>query len=86
MKINKIIELLNMIANGEAPQRILYDHYIWSWTGDDYVTILKDEKEQFLITGMYYTYFTEFLNDEVEIIEEHNKATQEPKKIEKNRK
>ena len=67
-----IYELLELIKDGKAPNRILYDHYIWSWTGDDYHTILKTEKEQFLITGMYYTWVSEFLNDKVEIIEEDN--------------
>ena len=68
-----IYELLGLIKDGKAPNRILYDHYIWSWTGDDYHTILKTEKEQFLITGMYYTWVSKFLNDKVEIIEEDNK-------------
>lgn len=67
-----IYELLELVKDGKAPNRILYDHYIWSWTGDDYHTILKPEKEQFLITGMYYTWLSEFLNDKVEIIEEDN--------------
>lgn len=67
-----IYELLELIKDGKAPNKILYDHYIWSWTGDDYHTILKTEKEQFLITGMYYTWLSEFLNDKVEIIEEDN--------------
>ena len=68
-----IYELLELIKDDKAPNRILYDHYIWNWTGDDYHTILKTEKEQFLITGMYYTWLSEFLNDNVEIIEEDNK-------------
>lgn len=68
-----IYELLELIKDDKAPNRILYDHYIWNWTGDDYHTILKTEKEQFLITGMYYTWLSEFLNDKVEIIEEDNK-------------
>ena len=68
-----IYELLGLIKDGQAPERIVYDNYIWDWTGDDYCTILKTEKEQFLITGMYYTWLSEFLNDKVEIIEEDNK-------------
>ena len=68
----KVIDLFNKIANGGMPNRILYDHYIWSWTGDDYRTEI-DGKEQFLITGMYYTWFTKFVNEEVEIIEEDKK-------------
>lgn len=63
-----IYELLELIKDGKAPERIVYDNYIWDWTGDDYHTILKTEKEQFLITGMYYTWLSEFLNDKVEII------------------
>lgn len=70
MKKITIYELLGMIKDGNAPKRILYDNYIWSWTGDDYQTILKDKKEQFLITGMYYTWLTDFLNYPVEILEE----------------
>ena len=65
----KIIDLLNKIANEEIPNRILFNHYIWFWTGDDYKTEIGG-KEQFLITGMNYTWFTEFINDEVEILEE----------------
>lgn len=76
-KEKTIYELLGLIKDGQAPNRILYDHYIWSWTGDDYHTILKTEKEQFLITGMYYTWVSEFLNDKVEIIEEDNKTEYE---------
>ena len=68
-----IYELLGLIKDDKAPNRILYDHYIWNWTGDDYHTILKTEKEQFLITGMYYIWLSEFLNDKVKIIEEDNK-------------
>lgn len=68
-----IYELLGLIKDGQAPKKIVYDNYIWSWTGDDYCTILKTEKEQFLITGMYYTWLSEFLNNKVKIIEEDNK-------------
>lgn len=64
-----IYELLGLIKDGQAPERIVYDNYIWSWTGDDYRTILKTEKDQFLITGMYYTWLSEFLDDTVEIID-----------------
>ena len=69
MKIS-IYELLGLIKDGKAPSKIIYDNYIWNWTNDDYVTETNVSKEQFLITGMYYTWLTGFLNDEVEIIEE----------------
>lgn len=72
-----IYELLGLIKDGQAPERIVYDNYIWSWTGDDYRTILKTEKEQFLITGMYYTWLSEFLDDTVEIID-NNKIEKLP--------
>lgn len=68
-----IYELLELIKDDKAPKKIVYDNYIWRWTGDDYHTILKTEKEQFLITGMYYIWLSEFLNAKVEIIEEDNK-------------
>ena len=64
-----IYELLGLVKDGQAPQRILYDSNIWIWTGDDYYARLKDKKEQFLITGMYYTWVTEFLNSEIEILD-----------------
>lgn len=79
-----IYELLELIKDDKAPKKIVYDNYIWRWTGDDYHTILKTEKEQFLITGMYYTWLSEFLNDKVEIIEEDNKIEKLDIKQEKN--
>ena len=72
-----IYELLGLIKDEQAPERIVYDNYIWSWTGDDYRTILKTEKDQFLITGMYYTWLSEFLDDTVEIID-NNKIEKLP--------
>ena len=77
MKIT-VYELLGLIKDDKAPNKIIYDNYIWNWTNDDYVTETNVNKEQFLITGMYYTWLTGFLNDEVEIIEE-----KENNKIEK---
>ena len=71
MKIT-IYELLGLIKDGKAPKKIKYQNYKWVWTGDDYKTI-KGVKECFLITGQEYTWVTEFLNDEVEIIEEKPK-------------
>lgn len=77
MKIT-VYELLGLIKDGKAPNKIIYDNYIWNWTGDDYVAETNVSKEQFLITGMYYTWLTGFLREEVEIIEE-----KENNKIEK---
>ena len=68
MKIT-IYELLGLIKEGKAPNKIKYQYFYWSWTGDDYKTV-KDDRECFLITGQEYVWVTEFLNDEVEIIKE----------------
>ena len=72
-----IYELVGKIKNGQAPERILYDSYIWTWTGDDYCTKIEDKKEQFLITGMYYTWLTEFLNSKVEILDNEDEDIEE---------
>ena len=70
MKIT-IYELLGLIKDGKAPYKIKYQDYKWIWTSDDYKTI-KGVKECFLITGQEYTWVTEFLNDEVEILDEED--------------
>ncbi len=62
----KVIDLLNKIANGEAPKKIKYnntDYYLY----DNY-SYLRNDKSRFFDT----IYFKE-LNDEVEIIEEDKK-------------
>lgn len=76
----KVIDLLNKIANGEdVPEKIKYENYIY-W----YVKNLKDyynaqvEYRSYLISYKYHN--TDFLNDEVEIIEDTPK---EDKKMEK---
>lgn len=58
-----IIELLNKMANGEVPKKILYDDMIWRFDdGDNYYwsdgRLLDD-----------YCDITKILNDEVEILE-----------------
>ena len=68
-----LYELLGLVKDGQAPKKIKYDDYIWSWAGDDYCTVLKDDTEQYLITGMYYTWLTEFLSCEVEILNDEEK-------------
>lgn len=66
----RVIDLLNKIANGEeVPEKIKYENYIY-W----YNKNLKDyenaqvEFTSYLISCRYHT--TDFLNDEVEIIED----------------
>lgn len=66
----KVIDLLNKIANGEAPENIRYkenEYYLF-----DSKSYLTNDKSRFFDT----IYFKE-LNDEIEIVEE------KPKKIEK---
>lgn len=74
MKI-KIIDLLVKIANGEqVPEKIKYNNKIW-----EYYVYANDYKEEdiWLFEELFeYRRTIEFINDEVEIIEE-------PKKIEK---
>ena len=68
MKI-KIIDLLIKIAKEEAPKKIMYDSDIWKFDDDkqDY----SDEAKYLFADYMSdFAYKPEFLNDEVEIIEE----------------
>ena len=62
----KVIDLLNKIANGEAPKNIKYnntDYYLF-----DSKSYIRTDKSRFFVS----IYFKE-LNDEVEIIEEDKK-------------
>lgn len=73
--IIKIIDLLCLISNGEeVPKKIKYEDDIWVWTGDDY---RKDISDTFLFTTQHYIWFTDFINNEVEILddEEDNLTT-----------
>ncbi len=75
----KVIDLLTKMANGEVPEKIKYESYIY-WYDKD----LKDYKNaqveyrSYLINCKYHN--TDFLNDEVEVIEDTPK---EDNKIEK---
>ena len=87
MKTIKVIDLLNKIANGEeVPKKIKYENRI---------LYLDDEGNEYEPTFNYYDkdgenalfegWIGQYLNDEVEIIEEHNEEPQEhkiPEKIE----
>lgn len=74
MKI-KIIDLLVKIANGEqVPEKIKYNNKIWEY--DAYSNDYKGEDIWLFEELFEYRRTIEFINDEVEIIEE-------PKKIEK---
>ena len=68
MKI-KIIDLLIKIAKEEAPEKIMYDGDIWNFDGS--VQDYSDGTKYLFADYMSdFAYKPEFLNDEVEIIEE----------------
>jgi len=65
MKIT-IYELLGMVKDGKAPNKIKYDNIIFEYDGDFYsskTSVILDE----------YCNLTVSLNDEVEILEEEKK-------------
>ena len=59
----KIIDLLNKIANGEIPKKIIYDDKQWTYNEnlEDYITY-DDSRIDWKYTIM------EYINDEIEII------------------
>ena len=74
MKI-KIIDLLNKISNGEKiPKKIKYKNKIWEY--DEYSNDYKSEYTWLFGKLFDYKRTIEFINDEIEILDE-------PKKIEK---
>lgn len=71
MKIT-IYELLGLVKDGKAPKKIKYDDKIWDYRNDsqDYSCFNGND----LIGRLFYSLPTnEFINDEVEIIEESKK-------------
>ena len=75
----KIIDLLNKIANGEeVPKKIKWENIIYAYSeyDKDYLEYPFSDEEYRGLFDMRDSILTQFLNDEVEIIEE-------PKKIEK---
>ena len=71
-KTIKIIDLLNMSANGqEMPKKIRYDGYIWEIGADINLAITyRNNIEKDLFNEYFDMNLIESLNDEVEIIEE----------------
>ena len=62
-----IYELLGLIKDSKAPKKIEYKGDTYIYAGDDYS--INDNREDWLITK--YDYFlTNFLSEEVEILEE----------------
>lgn len=67
-KIITVYELLGLIKDGNAPKKIKHKGDTYIYAGDDYS--INDNREDWLITK--YNYFlTDFLNEEVEILEEN---------------
>ena len=72
----KIIDLLNKIANGEAPKTILYENETYWYDGreNNYYTYIARDLDDEDIEYLFYGDNTlDMLNDEVEIIEEDKK-------------
>lgn len=70
----KIIELLNKIANGNIPKKIIYNEYVYQWNN-----IIKNyEREADINTTLNWDYIAiECLNEPVEILEEEKKIPEE---------
>ena len=79
MKI-KIIDLLNKIANGEeVPKKIKWENIIYAYSeyDKDYLEYPFSDEEYKGLFDMRNNILTQFLNDEVEIIEEDKKIEKE---------
>ena len=64
----KIIDLLNKIANGEIPKKIIIDRWVYTHNGIDYT----NESGEYLF-NTYLETTPKDMNMEVEIIEEDKK-------------
>ena len=74
MKIT-IYELIRLIKDGKPPKRIIYNNEIWRYD-DKFRTYNNDDYDNDLLEKLFYElYILDFINNEVEIIEE-------PKRIE----
>lgn len=75
MKIT-IYELIGLVKDGKAPEKIRYNNEIWKYD-DELKTYDNDDYGSDLLEKLFYEVcISDFINNEVEIIEE-------PKKIEK---
>ena len=79
----KIIELLNKIANGEeAPKKIKWEDIIYAYNeyDKDYLEYPFSDEEYKGLFNMKDSILTQFLNDEVEILEEKKETKSLTKK------
>lgn len=71
MKIT-IYELIGLIKDNKAPKKIKYNNEIWKYD-DELKTYDNDDYDRDLLEKLFYeSYILDFINDEVEIIEENN--------------
>jgi hypothetical protein len=66
-KVITIYELLGLIKDGKAPEKIKYDDSIYIFNGNDYYL---DKFEEVLLIASCIPYLKDFLNEQVEIIDE----------------
>ena len=80
----KVIDLLNKIANGEeVPKKIKFDNKYWNRICSEKYPYYVNDNDSDLFIYFFRKNLTFSLNDEVEIIEEHNEEPQEHKIPEK---
>lgn len=83
----KIIDLLNKIANGEeVPKKIKWENIIYAYSeyDKDYLEYPFSDEEYKGLFNIRYNILIQFLNDELEIIEEDKKIENLDIKQEKN--
>ncbi len=64
----KVIDLLNMIANGEIPKRIIYEDRVYHFETPTYD--YKNDTLGYFFDNQFYGVYPEKLNEEVEVIKE----------------
>ena len=77
----KIIDLLNKIANGNIPKRIIYDQFVYVWNSK----IENYQREVDEMTTLNWDYITiNCLNEPVEILDNLEEEKKIPEKIKSN--
>ena len=75
----KVIDLLNKIANGNIPKRIIYDQFVYVWNSK----IENYQREVDEMTTLNWDYITiNCLNEPVEILDNLEEEKKIPEKIE----
>ena len=72
MKIT-IYELIGLVKDDKAPKKIRYNNEIWKYD-DECKTYDNDDHDKDLLEKLFYeSYILDFINNEVEIIEDSKK-------------